>query len=162
MCGREASWAAAVLGPALAALDYLESHALLESVLVAHLRAALDARSASFACSDPRLLHGDLGAKHILVDPASGDLAAIIDFGDREAGDGAWDLGNFWVWEDDRRLAYLLEGYSADLVLRCKTSLFGAARSLRLIHKRYRQGRTAAADDVLAWLVSRIPAIDAL
>lgn len=43
---------------------------------------------------DPRLIHGDLWAEHVLFDPASGRLSGIIDFGMAGLGDPATDLGH--------------------------------------------------------------------
>ncbi|MHB8645264.1 MAG: phosphotransferase family protein [Thermomicrobiales bacterium] len=40
----------------------------------------------------PVLLHRDLGGDHFLIDPRSGDLAAVIDWGDVSIGDPAQDF----------------------------------------------------------------------
>jgi len=40
----------------------------------------------------PVLLHRDLGGEHLLLDPLTGDLAAVIDWGDASIGDPAQDF----------------------------------------------------------------------
>jgi aminoglycoside phosphotransferase (APT) family kinase protein len=40
----------------------------------------------------PVLLHRDLGGDHLLLDPATGDLAGVIDWGDLSIGDPAQDF----------------------------------------------------------------------
>ncbi len=40
----------------------------------------------------PVLLHRDLGGDHLLLDPQTGDLAAVIDWGDTSIGDPAQDF----------------------------------------------------------------------
>lgn len=52
----------------------------------------------------PRLIHGDLGVYHVLFDPASRQLAGVIDFGTAGLGDPATDL------------AVLLSNYGESLV----------------------------------------------
>jgi len=49
----------------------------------------LDARLGSF---HPTLVHGDLGGWNILVDPATSSVTAILDWGDAEIGDPAFDF----------------------------------------------------------------------
>ncbi len=43
----------------------------------------------------PVLLHQDLGGEHVLLDPETGDLSGIIDWGDVTIGDPAQDLCGF-------------------------------------------------------------------
>jgi aminoglycoside phosphotransferase (APT) family kinase protein len=44
----------------------------------------------------PRVpIHGDLGPEHVLMDPASGRIAGVIDWGDVVIGDPAIDLAGF-------------------------------------------------------------------
>jgi aminoglycoside phosphotransferase (APT) family kinase protein len=42
---------------------------------------------------EPVLLHRDLGGDHLLLDPRTGDLIAVIDWGDVSIGDPAQDFG---------------------------------------------------------------------
>ena len=44
------------------------------------------------------LLHGDLSPEHVLWSPAQQRVVGILDFGDMEIGDPAWDL--VYLWED--------------------------------------------------------------
>ena len=44
------------------------------------------------ALIEGRLLHGDLARMHILVEPEHGNLTGVIDWGDLQVGDPAWDL----------------------------------------------------------------------
>jgi aminoglycoside phosphotransferase (APT) family kinase protein len=109
--GRDDSWREVALAPALAALDFMSMRRLMDRARIEQARAILAAHDPILTmCPDPRLLHGDLGAKHIYVDAATDELTAIIDFGDREAGDPAFDVANFVLWEDDERLRWLREG----------------------------------------------------
>lgn len=57
------------------------------------------------------LLHGDLSPGHVLLDPETGTLSGIIDWGDAMLGDPARDF--IFLYEDWGRdfLDYALEGY---------------------------------------------------
>jgi aminoglycoside phosphotransferase (APT) family kinase protein len=48
-----------------------------------------DDRNFRFA---PSLVHADLGPSHILVDPETGEVSGVIDFGDARVGDPAIDI----------------------------------------------------------------------
>ena len=41
--------------------------------------------------------HGDFTARHVFVDPASGAITGLIDFGDRMGGPPVWDLAGAWL-----------------------------------------------------------------
>lgn len=57
------------------------------------------------------LLHGDLQAEHILVDPQTEQVLAFLDFADAQPGDPLLDIAVVTLW--DHGLAdFLLEGYS--------------------------------------------------
>ena len=91
--GQHDSWSGVLLPPALAALDYLEPQALIARELCAALRNTLETHAEILhICDDPRLLHGDLGTKHIFVDRLTAAVTGIIDWGDRESGDPAMEL----------------------------------------------------------------------
>jgi len=82
---------------------------------------------------------------------------AIIDFGDREAGDPAFDVANFLLWEDEQRLTWLRDGYGdAGDDFDTRVWVFALADGLRLAHKRYAAGRIDAADPVVKQLLPRI------
>lgn len=50
------------------------------------------------------LLHGDLSPEHVLWNPADAQLTGVLDFGDMQIGDAAWDL------------VFLLEDYGPEFV----------------------------------------------
>ncbi len=75
-------------------------------------RAALDARD-ELVASARSWYHGDLQPEHVLVDPGSGEIAAIIDWSDHGSGDGAWDIAVLTL-DDDQPLDALLDGYGPD------------------------------------------------
>ena len=56
--------------------------------------------------------HGDLQTEHVLVDPASDRVTAIIDWADHGAGDFVWDFAVLTIDDAPRRGA-ALEGYGA-------------------------------------------------
>jgi aminoglycoside phosphotransferase (APT) family kinase protein len=60
----------------------------------------------------PRLLHGDLGDGEIFVDPRSGAVTALVDWGDALSGDPLYDFARFVAGgpADDERPALYLPG----------------------------------------------------
>jgi len=60
----------------------------------------------------PALLHGDLGDQEIFVDPRSGAVTAIVDWGDALSGDPLYDFARFVAGgsADDERPALYLPG----------------------------------------------------
>jgi aminoglycoside phosphotransferase (APT) family kinase protein len=85
--GKSASWSDEVHAELEPALDALPGDQ------AAPLRAALaDVEPWLAAVTTGQLLHGDLGRMHVLVDPDDGHLTGLIDWGDVQAGDPAWDL----------------------------------------------------------------------
>ena len=56
--------------------------------------------------------HGDLQPEHVLVDRATGRVAAIIDWADHGAGDFGWDLAVLTIDHAPYRAAFL-DGYGA-------------------------------------------------
>ena len=62
---------------------------------------------------DPHWLHGDMHSQNVLV--ASGEISAIIDWGDITSGDVATDLAGIWMLFDDRKARReALEAYGPD------------------------------------------------
>jgi D-glycero-D-manno-heptose 1,7-bisphosphate phosphatase len=57
---------------------------------------------------EPVLLHGDFSPDHILWDREKKSLTGIIDFGDLQYGDPAWDYVYFWDDYDEAMLRDLL------------------------------------------------------
>lgn len=65
------------------------------------------------ACTDGRLLHGDLEGGHVFTS-AAGTYEGIIDFGQAQAGDPRWDLARLPLWDGDEALNAALDGYGRD------------------------------------------------
>ena len=59
----------------------------------------------------PKLVHNDLWAEHILIDPRSGEVSGIIDWGDAVIGDPAVDFAGLYTWRETL-LEAVLEHYS--------------------------------------------------
>ena len=55
------------------------------------------------------LLHGDLQAEHILVDPQTEQVLAFLDFADAQPGDPLWDIAVVTLWNYGLT-GFLLEG----------------------------------------------------
>jgi aminoglycoside phosphotransferase (APT) family kinase protein len=74
--------------------------------------AAADTLSAGDILRGDRLLHGDFGASHVLVDQTTDEITGIIDFEECAWGDPALDLcsWNFW-YPDESPIDWLLAGY---------------------------------------------------
>lgn len=82
----------------------LEELAAIQSVVPASTRARcrafVDGECAALAAA-PRsrcLLHGDLSAEHLLIDPTEGQVVGLIDWADACFGDPAYDLKFLWAW----------------------------------------------------------------
>jgi aminoglycoside phosphotransferase (APT) family kinase protein len=58
------------------------------------------------------LLHGDLQAAHILVDPQTEKVLAFLDFADAQPGDPLLDIAVVTLW-DQELTDFFLEGYSS-------------------------------------------------
>ena len=78
----------------------------------ARIRAAV--RAAAPLLDAPHLAwcHGDLQPDHVLVDPTTNRVAAIIDWADQGSGDVGWDVAVLTV-DHDRYLDVFLAGYGA-------------------------------------------------
>ena len=59
----------------------------------------------------PRLMHGDLEAEHLLVDPATGKLTGVLDWSELGFGDVARDLGGLWTHFGDEFIDAVLATY---------------------------------------------------
>ena len=59
-----------------------------------------------------RLLHGDLSAEHILIDPATGRVTGLIDWADACLGDPAYDFKFLWVWLGTTFVGRVLDHYA--------------------------------------------------
>lgn len=60
----------------------------------------------------PRLLHGDLSAEHLLLDPRTGRVSGLIDWADACLGDPAYDLKFLWAWLGEEFVARVLGHYA--------------------------------------------------
>ena len=63
----------------------------------------------------PRLVHNDLWAEHILIDPHTLGVSGIIDWGDAAIGDPAIDLAPVHAWRGEQGLRDVLTHYPAAL-----------------------------------------------
>jgi aminoglycoside 2''-phosphotransferase len=61
---------------------------------------AFYARFETMAEGPVRLIHGDMTDDHMLLAPEADWLAGVIDFGDAEIGDAAYDFAYFWSYGD--------------------------------------------------------------
>ncbi len=60
------------------------------------------------------LLHGDLGAEHLLIGD-DGRLVGLIDWADACLGDPAYDLKFLWVWQGEDFVRRVLDHYSGNV-----------------------------------------------
>jgi len=63
----------------------------------------------------PSLVHGDLWPLHILVDPSSGGVSGIIDWGDTFIGDPAVDFACLYTWYGKSWVENVLSQYTGKL-----------------------------------------------
>jgi aminoglycoside phosphotransferase (APT) family kinase protein len=76
------------------------------------------------------LLHNDLAAEHVLIDPANGNITGVIDWSDMAIGDPLVDFAGLFHWGGDSLVHSALACYSgplSDVQLRCARYL-GACR----------------------------------
>jgi aminoglycoside phosphotransferase (APT) family kinase protein len=97
----------------------------------ARIRAAVQAAAALLDAPHLAWCHGDLQPDHVLVDPATNRVAAIIDWADQGSGDVGWDVAVLTV-DHDRHLDRFLAGYGAGDDLRAALGqllpLYGVVR----------------------------------
>lgn len=154
--GQTASWRQVVLDPAHEAVDWMESRRLIDTDEAHDLRDSFQSNQDELGtCSDARLLHGDLAAKHVYVDPSSMEITALIDFGDGAAGEPALDLANFVVWEDRQRTEWLCDGY-ADSDLTRRLSLYALATAIKQARDEFAAGPVAPDDPTVTQLMPRL------
>lgn len=141
-------------GPALDALGYVARRDLLASGDCEAIQRLFDEhRDVLFRNPEPQLLHGELDATHTFVDPSTMRVTGVIDFGDRESGDPAWDVAAIGVWDGHEALRYVVEGYDENGFmaeeLRRKLQVYGAVRLLGIAQRRHAAGRLQDAASVL-------------
>ena len=80
----------------------------------------------------PVLVHGDLAAEHILVDPAGGAVTGVIDWSEIALGDPAIDFAGMWHWGGSMLAGAVLSRYarSHDPGLIDRARYFGACRGI--------------------------------
>ena len=77
---------------------------------VRRLRSQLSTAFREMADPECRLLHGDCQPDHFFIEPRTGGLTALIDFGDASIGDPAWDVAVLTL-RHPQRLGAVLHGY---------------------------------------------------
>ncbi len=110
--GVSSSWSDATRGYLEWGLQGLERNQWIDEQSADRVRGFFDAYEADLDTCPPRLLHGDLHAEHVLVDPKTGNLAGVIDLYPW-SGEPAFDLARLVVSAGDRTRAPLLAGYGA-------------------------------------------------
>jgi aminoglycoside phosphotransferase (APT) family kinase protein len=106
------SWEAAIAAEVEEELEKCVRENGLDQEAAPRIRGAVaDARD-ELAAAPSAWYHGDLQPDHVIVDPESGEIAAIIDWSDQGKGDGAWDIAVLTL-DDESRLDAFLTGYDA-------------------------------------------------
>jgi aminoglycoside 2''-phosphotransferase len=105
----------------------------------------------------PRVLHSDVTCDHLLLAPSADRLAGIIDFGDVELGDPAYDFAYLWSYGDWAPAhvfeRYTLKGQDRGLLERSRWE-FARYRISRLAEAIENRWATAAQEGA-----ERLPAI---
>ncbi len=110
--GHASEWRTALLPPIASSLAYFERHANVMPIWTDTVRQFLSQHDSLLDTSfDTCLLHGDLGDVHMWFDVETQQVTAIVDFGERSAGDPVWDIAAYDDWQG---VPYLLEGYEPD------------------------------------------------
>ena len=95
------------------------------------IRAAVHAAAPLLDAPHLAWCHGDLQPEHVLVDPATSRVAAIIDWADQGSGDVGWDVAVLTI-DQAQRLDAFLAGYGAGDELRAALDqllpLYGVVR----------------------------------
>ena len=97
---------------ALASLDDIADPPVDRRTLSEYLKGALPVG----ASGTPRLVHNDLWAEHVLIDPHTLGVSGIIDWGDAAIGDPAIDLAPVYAWRGEQGLRDVLNHYPATLI----------------------------------------------
>ena len=96
-------------------LPYLEVQGLLDQTAVRSLR-DLPLRRADLLedIPAPSLLHGDLAWSHVFVDDSGHQVTSLIDFGNRQTGDPAWEFARLSIAEGPSCLEAVFKGYDPE------------------------------------------------
>jgi len=121
---------------------------------IASACATLLARSPPLDEGPPQFQHGDLGAEHILIDPAHGRITAIIDWGDAGWGNSVADFIGLWAWGGDRAVHAALPPWgrtlSDDDWVRLR--MWGTAYAIGSAYYGYKDRRDPLHATALRWL----------
>jgi aminoglycoside phosphotransferase (APT) family kinase protein len=91
--GKSASWLAEIRAELEPALAELVGTGAVTDGDAATLRGEMAVlRPAIETVTEGRFLHGDLGRMHVMVEADTGRVTGLIDWGDVQVGDPAWDL----------------------------------------------------------------------
>jgi aminoglycoside phosphotransferase (APT) family kinase protein len=111
------SWAATIEAEVEEELEKCVHEHGLDPTQADRVRGTIADAHDELAAAPPSWYHGDLQPDHVIVDPRSGEIVAIIDWSDHGNGDGAWDIAVLNL-DDDSRLDALLDGYNTDVAER--------------------------------------------
>jgi len=102
----------------------------------------------------PSFQHGDLGAEHILVDPAQGRIVGIIDWGDASWGNPVRDVVGLWAWGGDAAVAAAQSTWPYALTSEdwSRLRFWGASYAIGSAYFGYKDGRDALYATALGWL----------
>jgi aminoglycoside phosphotransferase (APT) family kinase protein len=92
-------------------LDRCIEAGFVDNPLAEEIRELFQAMRPALANRPMRLLHGDLGIHNIVVDPASKDVTALLDWEDALVGDPLFDIAMVSSFHPERRLPAFLQGY---------------------------------------------------
>jgi aminoglycoside phosphotransferase (APT) family kinase protein len=96
-------------------LPYLATHGLLDDTAVGSIRDLVLCRADLLEdLAAPSLLHGDLASSHVFVEESGPHVASIIDFGNRQTGDPAWEFARLSISEGPACVAAVFDGYDPD------------------------------------------------
>ena len=102
----------------------------------------------------PLFQHGDLGAEHILVDPARGRIVGIIDWGDASWGNPVRDVVGLWTWGGDAAVTAAQSTWQHTLGSDdwSRLRFWGASYAIGCAYFGYKDGRDALYATALGWL----------
>jgi aminoglycoside phosphotransferase (APT) family kinase protein len=107
-----ATWREAIDAKFAEELDGCAARFGLDADRVRALRAAHERAAELFDDPDVAWCHGDFQSDHVLIDPRTDHVVAVIDWSDHGKADRAWDFCVITL-EDDARTYALLDGYGA-------------------------------------------------
>jgi len=144
--GQCETWPDALLQRLNVDAAYLERHGLLAAETLSTMNAVLERHNDLLACCDVGfLLHGDLDSGQIFVDWQAKRVTGIVDLGERQSGDPAWDLSRVALRDDPKRVDYLLQGYQPDAIMReslsVKIPLYRSLHAISAARRAHERGQ---------------------